>query len=101
MNMRNGLTPVHPGEILREEMETLNLSANQLSKALCVPVNRVTLILNGQRGISADTALRLARYFGTSPDLWLNLQKTWELRHAEITNGQLIENSIEPHTASV
>ena len=57
--------------------------------------------LNGQRGISADTALRLARYFGTSPDLWLNLQKTWELRHAEITNGQLIENSIEPHTASV
>lgn len=101
MNMRNGLTPVHPGEILREEMETLNLSATQLSKALCVPVNRVTLILNGQRGISADTALRLARYFGTSPDLWLNLQKTWELRHAEITNGQLIKNSIEPHTASV
>ena len=101
MNMRNGLTPVHPGEILREEMETLNLSATQLSKALCVPVNRVTLILNGQRGISADTALRLARYFGTSPDLWLNLQKTWELRHAEITNGQLIKNTIEPHTASV
>lgn len=63
------MNPVHPGEILREEMETLNLSANQLSKALCVPVNRVTQILNGQRGISADTALRLARYFGTSPDL--------------------------------
>ena len=101
MNMRNGMTPVHPGEILREEMETLNLSATQLSKALCVPVNRVTLILNSQRGISADTALRLARYFGTSADLWLNLQKTWELRRAEITNGQLIEKSIEPHTASV
>ena len=77
MNPMNGMRPVHPGEILCEEIETLGLSANALSKALGVPVNRVTTILNGQRGVSADTALRLARYFGTTPQLWLNLQQTW------------------------
>ena len=71
---------MHPGEIMREELNELGLSANALSKALGVPVNRVTMILNGQRGVCADTALRLATYFGTTPDLWLNLQKTWELR---------------------
>ena len=66
MNARNGMRPVHPGEILREELETLGLSANALSKELGVPVNRITMILNSQRGVSADTALRLARYFGTT-----------------------------------
>ncbi len=84
MNAKNGMRPVHPGEILREELDELGLSANALSKALGVPVNRVTMILNGQRGVSADTALRLARYFGTTPQLWLNLQKTWELRRTEL-----------------
>ena len=78
------MRPVHPGEILREELEELGLSANALSRALDVPVNRVTMILNGQSGVSADTASRLARYFGTTPQLWLNLQKTWELRRTEI-----------------
>ena len=87
MNAKNGMRPVHPGEVLREELDELGLSANALSKALGVPVNRVTMILNGQRGVSADTALRLARYFGTTPQLWLNLQKTWELRQAEIGAG--------------
>ncbi len=90
MNARNGMRPVHPGEILREELDSIGLSANALSKALGVPVNRITMILNGQRGVSADTALRLARYFGTSPQLWLNLQKTWELRRAEIGKGREI-----------
>ena len=70
MNMKNGMRPVHPGEILCAELDELGLSANALSKALGVPVNRVTMILNGQRGVSADTALRLARYFGTTPQLW-------------------------------
>ena len=88
MNPNNGMRPVHPGEILREELDGLGLSANALAKALGVPVNRVTMILNGQRGVSADTALRLARYFGTTPRLWLNLQKTWELRRAEIAAGR-------------
>ncbi len=74
MNAENGMRPVHPGEILREELGEIGLSANALSKALGVPVNRAAMILNDQKGVSADTALRLARYFGTTPRLWLNLQ---------------------------
>ena len=93
---RNGMRPVHPGEILREELDTLGLSANALSKALGVPVNRVTMIRNGQRGVTADTALRLARYFGTTPQLWLNLQKTWELQRAEIEAGREIAERVAP-----
>ena len=87
---------MHPGEILREELDTLGLSANALARALGVPVNRITLILNGQRGITADTALRLARYFGTTPQLWLNLQQTWELRRAEIETGDQIAARVQP-----
>ena len=90
------MRPVHPGEILREELYAIGLSANALSKNLGVPVNRITMILNGQRGVSADTALRLARYFGTAPQLWLNLQQTWELRRAEIESGPEIAERITP-----
>ena len=90
------MRPVHPGEILREELDVLGLSANALSRELGVPVNRVTMILNGQRGVSADTALRLARYFRTTPQLWLNLQKTWELRCAQIKSGTAIAERITP-----
>ena len=96
MTPGNGMRPVHPGEILREELDELGMSANALSKALDVPVNRVTAILNGQRGVTANTALRLARYFGTTPQLWLNLQKTWELRRAEIEAGRHIAERIKP-----
>ena len=96
MNTRNGMRPVHPGEILREELDALGLPANALANALGVPVNRVTMILNGQRGVSADTALRLARYFGTTPQLWMNLQKTWELRRAEIEAGGEISERVTP-----
>ena len=101
MNPKNGMRPVHPGEILREEIETLRLSANALSKALGVPVNRVTTILNGQRRVSADTALRLARYFGTTPQLWLNLQQTWELRRAEIEKGREIAEQVRLRPSAV
>ncbi len=94
MNAKNGMRPVHPGQVLREELDELGLSTNALSKALGVPVNRVTMILNGQRGVSADTALRLARYFGTTPQLWLNLEKTWELRQAEIESGREIAERV-------
>ena len=94
MNAGNGMRPVHPGELLREELETIGLSANALSKALDVPVNRITMILDGQQGVSADTALRLARCFGTPPQLWLNLQKTWELRRAEIEKGHEIAERV-------
>ncbi|MCY4547953.1 MAG: HigA family addiction module antitoxin [Defluviicoccus sp.] len=100
MNARNGMRPVHPGEILREELDALDLSANALANALAVPVNRVTMILNGQRGVSADTALRLARYFGTTPQLWMNLQKTWELRRAEIEAGREIAERVTPRQSA-
>ena len=96
MTPRNGTRPVHPGEFLREELDELGMSANALSKALDVPVNRVTAILNGQRGVTANTALRLARYFGTTPQLWLNLQKTWELRRAEIEAGRDTAERFKP-----
>ncbi len=95
------MRPVHPGEILRDELQTVGLSANALSKALGVPVNRITAILNRQRGITADTALRLARYFGTTPQLWLNLQQAYELRRAEIAVGRQIDECVQPrHTAA-
>ena len=95
-NGGNGMRPVHPGEVLRDELDELGLSASALAKALGVPVNRVTMILNGQRGVTADTALRLARYFGTTPQLWLDLQKTWELRRAEIDAGREIAEPFTP-----
>ena len=101
MAPKNGMRPVHPGEVLRDELQTISLSANALSKALGVPVNRITAILNGQRGITADTALRLARYFGTTPQIWLNLQQAYELRRAEIAAGRQIAERVQPrHTAA-
>ena len=96
MGMSNGMRPVHPGEILSEELQELGMSANALAVELGVPTNRITAILKGQRGITADTALRLSRYFGTTPQLWLNLQKTFELRTAEIESGKDIEEQVLP-----
>ena len=96
MRVSNGMRPVHPGEILRDELDELGMSASALASELAVPTNRVTAILNGQRGITADTALRLSRYFGTSAQLWLNLQKTFELRQAEIGFGKDIEEQVRP-----
>ena len=96
MSVSSGMRPVHPGEILGEELQELGLSANALAKALGVPTNRNTAILKGQRGITADTALRLSRYFGTTPQLWQNLQKAFELRVAEIESGRDITERVEP-----
>ena len=96
MNAGNRMTPVHPGEILRDELDELGLSASSLANALGVPLNRVTMILNGQRGVTTDTALQLARYFGTTPQLWLNLQKAWELRRAEIDAGRENAEGVKP-----
>ena len=73
LNVKNGMRLVHPGEILSEELETLGLSANTLAKALDVSPGCVTAILDGQQSLTADIALRLARYFGTTPQVWLNL----------------------------
>lgn len=80
-------TPIHPGETLREDLEALGMSAAELSRQLAVPVNRITQILNGARGITGDTALRLGHFFNTSPEFWLNLQKLYDLRMAEQTKG--------------
>ena len=96
MRVNNGMRPMHPGEVLKEELDELGLSANALANALDVPTNRITSILNGQRGVTADTALRLARYFGTTPQLWLNLQKSFELRVAETESGRKIEERVQP-----
>ena len=96
MSVSNGMRPVHPGEILREELEELGMSANALANSLAVSTNRITAILKGQRGITADTALRLARYLGTTPQLWLNLQKAFELRVAEIESGKDIAERVRP-----
>ncbi|MBI2965932.1 MAG: HigA family addiction module antidote protein [Chloroflexi bacterium] len=82
---------IHPGEHLAEELEALDMSAAELARQLKVPTNRVTEILNGQRAISGDTALRLAHFFGTSPQFWLNLQSLYELRMAEEKSGKTIK----------
>ena len=100
MSVSNGMRPVHPGEILGEELRELGLSANALAKALDVPTNRITAILNGQRGITADTALRLSRYFGTTPQLWQNLQNAYELRMVEIEAGEGIAERVQPRSTT-
>lgn len=97
--MANKMEAVHPGEILRDEIEELSMSANAFAQALDVPTNRITAILNGQRGISADTALRLARYFGTSPEFWLQLQMSYELRVAQEQSGRAIAAKVKPRAA--
>jgi addiction module HigA family antidote len=84
-------SPIHPGEHLAEEIDVLGISAAELARQLDVPTNRITAILKAQRGITADTALRLGHWFGTSAEFWLNLQKIYELRMAERENGEAIE----------
>ena len=78
---------IHPGETLREDLDALGMSASELARRIDVPVNRITEILNGRRAITGDTALRLGRFFGTSGEFWLNLQKLYELRRAEQKHG--------------
>jgi len=93
------LPPVHPGEILREEfMRPLELSSNALARALGVTAARVNDIANEKRGITADSALRLARYFGTTPELWMNLQKRYELECAQRELQETLEH-IQPRAA--
>ncbi len=82
---------IHPGEQLAEELTALEMSAAELARQLKVPTNRVTGILNGQRAITGDTALRLGHFFGTSPEFWLNLQSLYDLRLAEQRAGKTIK----------
>ena len=98
--MKNGMRPVHPGEILLEEFMKPSdppINANTLAKALDVPANRITAIIKGQRGITGDTAVRLAAFFDTTAELWMNLQKTYELRLAEQALPVRVKKHIAQH----
>lgn len=95
----NNMRPIHPGEHLQEEMKELGLTASALAYALGVPPNRITQILKGTRAITADTALRLARYLGTTPEFWMNLQQSYELRAARRTAGKRIAREVQKHAA--
>lgn len=97
MTFRNGLRPVHPGEVLREDfLAPLDMSVNALAKALGVPTPRINDVVRERRGITPDTAMRLARYFGGDARSWLNLQTAHDLRVAELANDKDIERSISP-----
>ena len=94
--------PIHPGEILAEDvLVELDMSGRQLAEALGVSPNRISEILRGRRAISADTALRLARWLGTSPTVWLNLQQAYDLEVAKIESGAAIEREVVPRLQAV
>jgi antitoxin HigA-1 len=96
MGIKNGMRPVHPGEVLREDyLIPLGMSVNALAKALHVPTPRLNEVARERRGITADTALRLARYFGGDAQSWLNLQAMYELRMAEIASAKKIEREVQ------
>lgn len=95
------MAPVHPGETLREDfLKPLGLTANRLAIELRVPVTRVNDIVRGRRAITADTALRMARYFGTTPQFWMNLQANYDLEMAQDIRGPEIADRIRPHRAA-
>jgi addiction module HigA family antidote len=97
---KNGMRPVHPGEILREDsLKPAGLTANTLARALKVPAPRINEVVRKRRGISADTALRLARYFGGDARSWLNLQTAYDLRVAEIANAKRVAREVRPAAA--
>lgn len=89
------MPPIHPGEFLREELDELGLSARAFADALGVLHNRIAAILRGRRGVTADTALRLAACFGTSADVWMNLQKTYDLQRTELEHGREIRATVK------
>ncbi len=93
------MRPIHPGRILKRELEARRLSANALALALRTPSGRITDILNGKRGVSPETAMRLARYFGNSARFWLNLQTAYELAIAEAELGERIASEVTPAAA--
>jgi len=94
------LPPIHPGEVLQDLLKEAGLTVNALALALRVPANRIGGIIKGQRGITPDSALRLARYFGTSAQLWVNLQAKYDLTAAEDALGQRIEREVLPRRAA-
>ena len=93
------IAPIHLGELLREELAEIGVSLNELSRALRVPMNRISAIANGKRAITADTAMRLARYFGTSAQMWMNLQLAYDLEVAERELSARIAREVLPRSA--
>lgn len=94
------LIPIHPGEILFEDfMKPMDISINRLAREIAVPPGRISAIVNGKRGITADTALRLGKYFGVSPELWMGLQTDYDLRLAQRTIGAEVEKRVHRHAA--
>jgi addiction module HigA family antidote len=94
------LSPIHPGEILFEEfMKPLGISINRMARDIGVPPGRISTIVNGKRAVTADTALRLAKYFGVSSELWLGLQSDFDLRMAQRSVGKKIEKRVQRHVA--
>jgi addiction module HigA family antidote len=94
------LDPIPPGEILREEfMRPLGISISALARDIAVPANRISQIVNGKRALSADTALRLGKYFGVSPEIWLDLQSDYDLRLARRTTWKSVEPRVRTHVA--
>ena len=94
------LEPIHPGEILLEEfMKPIGISINRLARDIAVPPGRISAIVNSKRAITADTALRLGRYFGTSPEVWMGLQADYELRIAQRMLGHEVEKCVHRHAA--
>ena len=100
MAQRKGLPHIHPGEPLRDELNEIGLRLNELGRALRVPMNRISAIVNGKRAITVDTAMRLARYFGTSPQYWLNLQIAYDLEIAAQEIRSKIDREVLPRTAA-
>jgi len=96
MKSRKKLPPIHPGAILKEDLEDAGISLNRLARDIRVPMNRISAIVNGKRSISADTAFRLALFFGTSPQYWMNLQANYELARTEFEAGDEIRAEVKP-----
>ena len=94
------MRPVHPGEILKDELSELGLSANAFAEALGVPANRIANILLGKRAITADTALRLSLYFGSGPEIWMNLQTNYDLGVAIRDHGKTLKKTVRPRAAA-
>ncbi|HEV7745680.1 MAG TPA: HigA family addiction module antitoxin [Pyrinomonadaceae bacterium] len=102
MSKKNGdMPPVHPGEILREDlMKPLGLTVSGLARELKIPLNRLSEIVNGRRPLNADAALRLSRYFGNSPEFWVNLQASYDLRVTIHSSARRIEREVRPRKAA-
>jgi addiction module HigA family antidote len=97
----NAMRPIHPGEVLKEELAEINMSANAFAQALHVPANRITAILSGTRSITADTALRISRFFGTTPEFWLNLQTAYDLKVARESVGKKVEQEVRSFVSTM